>query len=84
MIVTHPTLTVFTCPEWLAVMFDGYTKGTGRIERVNDANGLPIIGKSIVDDANWNLQIPVTNPNTAETKPLIEWLTEIPYCYNEI
>jgi len=83
MILTHPTLTVFTCDEWLAQMFDGYEKGSGRIERVNDADGDPIIGKSILDDTNWNLNIPVTHPVTQEVRPLIGWLREKAFRYND-
>jgi len=74
---------VLTAPIWLFQMFNGYTndKGTAKIMPTLDCNGNFIIGKSILIDPTWNLSIPVTNPETNETKPLIEWLEEIDYCF---
>lgn len=80
-IVTHPWLTVYTGPAWLMQMFNGFTKGVNRIQVVIDPNGKPIIGTSIAQDPTWDLQVPITNPETNITKPLIDWLEEIPYCY---
>ena len=75
--VTDETIRVFTGPEWLMQMFNGHQneEGTARIEIVRDANGLPIIGTTVAIDPNWNMQLVVNG------KPLIEWLTEIPYTY---
>lgn len=81
--VNHPTLKMCTGPEWLIPLFDGHTNtiGTAAIHITRDANGLPIVNTDVLSDPNWNFNIPVTNPNTQETKPLKDWLTEIPYCY---
>lgn len=75
----HPTLTVFTGPQWLFEMFNGYTnkKGTAQIIPVIDPDGKPIINKNIANDPTWNLNDMVNG------KPIIEWLEEVPYCYIE-
>jgi hypothetical protein len=72
---------VFTGPTWLMHAFNGYRneQRTARIEIVFDAQDRPIIGTSITQDPTWNLQLAVNNPETNETKPLIEWLELIDY-----
>jgi len=72
---------VFTGSNWLMHAFNGYQneQDTARIEIIMDKHNRPIIGTSIATDPTWNLQIPVTNPHTNETKPLIEWLELIDY-----
>jgi hypothetical protein len=72
---------VFTGDEWLMQAFNGFRNSahTAKIQVVFDLYDRPIIGTSILNDETWNLQIPVTHPQTKETKPLIEWLTLIDY-----
>lgn len=71
---------VFTGPNWLFIMFEGYQneKGTAKIHPIRDKNDNWIIGKNIETDPTWNLQIPVESPEGV-VRPLIEWLEEIDY-----
>ena len=66
--------------------FNGYrnAQGTARIEIIFDKYDRPIIGTSIATDPTWNMQLPVINALTNETKPLIEWLELIDYEPKEI
>jgi len=77
---------VFTGPIWLMHAFNGYrnAQGTARIEIIFDKYDRPIIGTSIATDPTWNMQLPVINALTNETKPLIEWLELIDYEPKEI
>ena len=77
---------VFTGETWLFEIFNGYRneQGTAMIVPILDIYDRPIIGKSILTDPTWNLQLPVTNPHTNETKPLIQWLIEVDYTHKPI
>jgi hypothetical protein len=77
--IYHPTMKVFTGPQWLFDAFNGYTnaKNTAMILPIIDPDGKPIISKNIITDSTWNLQDEING------KPIIDWLVEIPYCYYE-
>jgi hypothetical protein len=77
---------VYTGDNWLMHAFNGYRneQDTARIEIIFDKYDRPIIGTSITNDPTWNMQLPVTNPHTNETRPLIEWLELIDYEPKEI
>jgi hypothetical protein len=77
---------VYTGDNWLMHAFNGFRneQDTARIEIISDKYDRPIIGASITNDPTWNMQLPVTNPHTNETKPLIDWLTLIDYEPKEI
>tara|TARA_R110000744_G_C18980785_1_gene519298 strand:- start:225 stop:506 length:282 start_codon:yes stop_codon:yes gene_type:complete len=87
--VYHPTLTVLTGPEWLTAIFGTQIwnqKQTGYIEVNTDPDGNKYIAKEALNDPDYDFldgtQVP--DPNNPEDVRLIrEWLTEIPYCYND-
>lgn len=78
--VTDPHRTVLTGPQWLADMLNGQLSpdGTAKIEVGTDANGLPIVSANILQVPEWA----GFGQTIINGKPLIEWLTEIPYTYN--
>lgn len=88
MIKKHPNIKVFTGPDWLFQMFDGFTnpKGTALIKPVIDPYGTPIIGKQVLDDPDWDFidaQL-IPDPNNPSDKRLVrDWLVETDYYYND-
>ena len=69
---------------WLMQFYQGYASASGRtiVEITIDPDGLPTIGKNIIDYPVFNLNVDVTNPYTQETRPLTGWFTETAYVYN--
>lgn len=76
--VTHPTRTCLTGPEWLMEMFDGAKNGNNMLKPTRDANGLPIIGKQVLDDPTWD-----RFGNLPNGKRVRDYLEEIPHTYWE-
>lgn len=70
-----------TKEEWLSKAYRNYwnDKNTAGINPSIDADGDFILGLSVLDDPTWNLTLPVTNPETGETKPIKDWLYEKEY-----
>jgi len=76
--IIETTQKYYTGDFWLLQAFNNYTSPSGAsiIKVKFDYYGTPYVGLTIATDPTWNMQLPVTNPLTQETKPLIEWLRE--------
>jgi hypothetical protein len=74
-----PSVKVYTGPEWLAAQLDGFTRGDYVVRVGRDKYNRPFIGAGVATNGIWQMEAPFTNPDTNETKPLIEWLELIDY-----
>jgi len=81
----HPTRKVLTGPQWLFDLYKGFKndKGTAIIQPIIDPDGVPIIGTSILNSQDFDVDITIINPTTNQpTTPRAE-IWEIPHCYYE-
>lgn len=78
------TVRCFTGPEWLAAQLEGLPRDNYVVVIERDIYDRPVIGTGVAVNGIWDMQAAFTNPETNETKPLIEWLEEIDYEPKEI
>lgn len=81
--VTHPTIMVWTGPSELLGIFNGARIGRSQLDIQFDANGLPFIDQSVLDDPVWDAMATVPT-GTYQGQLVRDLLTQIPYTYWEV
>lgn len=76
---------VFTGPQWLYDMFEGFenSKGTAIIKPVLDNKDRPVLGVFVLQDPTWAGIGQVTAPpgevDEGITKPILDWIKFMEY-----